>query len=433
MRTTSSGTMLRTAAFYLLVSPVDGHGAMTFPRPRQAIDGALAPWSRWSYPCDDTHSGDDCKITFCEDGKNCQGSCPVSSHGAKDALNASNGQACYWFSNGCTVGCERCDGTHNHYGHGDQTFLWRGMSRATLQARNLTVPNPWNPPRGEMLLNRTTAHTLHIAPNCETPSEPPTLCDPSLRTSNSQSLCGGKDDIYYYSPWRRPGAAPVIDACGSAGGRLVGQGTGGAGAQFQNTSVARQGDLGSSLPHGPPSATWQAGAVVEVGWTVMANHGGGYAYRLAPANQPLTEAAFRQLPLPFASLTSTLRWDGDTSTQLVFNASRTSTGTTPPGSSWARNPIPSGLWSREGPQFDPLCHESQACADYFTTGKGEQGVCKCSGFSNGGPLLPNLEIVDSLQLPSSLPPGDYVLQWRWDCEESDQVWASCSDVTITAP
>jgi hypothetical protein len=182
MRTTSSGTMLRTAAFYLLVSPVDGHGAMTFPRPRQAIDGALAPWSRWSYPCDDTHSGDDCKITFCEDGKNCQGSCPVSSHGAKDALNASNGQACYWsaaasgcdtarglarprppsssrggrFSNGCTVGCERCDGTHNHYGHGDQTFLWRGMSRATLQARNLTVPNPWNPPRGEMVSRSPT-------------------------------------------------------------------------------------------------------------------------------------------------------------------------------------------------------------------------------------------------------------------------------------
>ena len=28
--------------------------------------------------------------------------------------------------------------------------------------------------------------------------------------------------------------------------------------------------------------------------------------------------------------------------------------------------------------------------------------------------------------------ADYVLQFRWDCEETDQVWAQCSDVRITA-
>jgi hypothetical protein len=27
------------------------------------------------------------------------------------------------FSNGCTVGCQECDGTNNHYGHGMQRFL----------------------------------------------------------------------------------------------------------------------------------------------------------------------------------------------------------------------------------------------------------------------------------------------------------------------
>ena len=58
------------------------------------------------------------------------------------------------------------------------------------------------------------------------------------------------------------------------------------------------------------------------------------------------------------------------------------------------------------------------------------GLCRCSGFSNGGPLLPNLEIVDRLQIPAGLAPGRYVLQWRWDCEESDQVWANCADVQI---
>lgn len=41
-----------------------------------------------------------------------------------------------------------------------------------------------------------------------------------------------------------------------------------------------------------------------------------------------------------------------------------------------------------------------------------------------------LEIVDRLRLPADLPAGEWVLGWRWDCEESTQVWASCSDVTI---
>ena len=36
-----------------------------------------------------------------------------------------------------------------------------------------------------------------------------------------------------------------------------------------------------------------------MGWTVAANHGGGYAYRLAPADAPLTEETFRKMPLDF--------------------------------------------------------------------------------------------------------------------------------------
>ena len=42
-----------------------------------------------------------------------------------------------------------------------------------------------------------------------------------------------------------------------------------------------------------------------------------------------------------------------------------------------------------------------------------------------------LEIVDRVQIPSDLPEGDYVLGWRWDCEQSNQIWMSCSDVTIS--
>lgn len=184
--------------------------------------------------------------------------------------------------------------------------------------------------------------------------------------------------------------------------------------------------------------TWQAGASVEVGWSVAANHGGGYAYRLARADEPLSEAAFRRTPLAFVG-EAALRWDGDVPGQLAFDPLalgwQTDQGTVPKGSSWRKNPIPTVLWEREGPSFEPLCTESEACREYQVHGGGAPGehVCRCSGHSNGGPLLPNLEMVDRVRIPATLRPGPYVLQWRWDCEESDQVWASCADVSISAP
>merc|ERR1740129_2288504 len=102
------------------------------------------------------------------------------------------------------------------------------------------------------------------------------------------------------------------------------------------------------------------------------------------------------------------------------------------GSAWRKTPIPTILWEREGPSFEPVCQESEACRAAATYGGGPRGACRCSGHSNGGPLLPNLEMVDRVRIPSGLKPGRYVLQWRWDCEETDQVWASCSDVQVTA-
>lgn len=74
----------------------------------------------------------------------------------------------------------------------------------------------------------------------------------------------------YYSPWRAPGTAPVINSCGSAGGRLPGQGPGGAGANYQNNSIAYLGMPGTDLPQMEPQATWKAGTAVEVGWAIEA-------------------------------------------------------------------------------------------------------------------------------------------------------------------
>lgn len=103
-----------------------------------------------------------------------------------------------------------------------------------------------------------------------------TLCDKRLRTLNVDAECGAADDYFYYNPWRYPGSAPVIDSCGSAGGRLPGQGIGNAGRGFQNSSEAKLADMGSkTLKPLSTGTVLKAGSAVEVGWMQEAWHGGG--------------------------------------------------------------------------------------------------------------------------------------------------------------
>ena len=41
-----------------------------------------------------------------------------------------------------------------------------------------------------------------------------------------------------------------------------------------------------------------------------------------------------------------------------------------------------------------------------------------------------LSEVRQVMIPADLAPGRYVVSWRWDCEETAQVWQSCADVKI---
>ena len=41
-------------------------------------------------------------------------------------------------------------------------------------------------------------------------------------------------------------------------------------------------------------------------------------------------------------------------------------------------------------------------------------------------------LVDRLQVPKDLEEGDYVLGFRWDCEQSPQVWQQCASIRIVA-
>ena len=154
---------------------------------------------------------------------------------------------------------------------------------------------------------------------------------------NIDAPCGSAEDVTYYAPWRFPGTAPVIDACGVAGGVYQWQGPAAAGGDYSPTVNARRGDRGSELPRLPsvPAPSWAAGSTVEVAWSHKAWHGGGYQYRLCPVGQTLSEACFQALPLPFADNTSMLRWGGagnpspnpspNTRLTLTLGASRTLT------------------------------------------------------------------------------------------------------------
>ena len=221
---------MRTVALCSLIAGAAAHGAVTFPRPRNSVDA-------------DTEFG---------------GSCYTS---VQDAGMKGNGQACFWFNNGCSIGCDECDGSRNSAGHIDGTipkFLYKGMTKKELRAKNMSVP-AFTPAAGDMTLNPNVTKSKPIVSNCGKLGTP-TICDSRLRTVNTQAECHSPEDIYSQSPWRAPGTAPVIDACGSAGGRLPGMGPGAALAVFKNTSKAFEGQAGSTLKPMPPQATWKVSA-----------------------------------------------------------------------------------------------------------------------------------------------------------------------------
>jgi hypothetical protein len=216
----------------------------------------------------------------------------------------------------------------------------------------------------------------------------------------------------------------VYDPCGRASGGP--HATGGHG-EFTNTTYATIGDMGSSLPKFPSGAVWKVGATVETIWSLRANHGGGYQYRLCKLGRNLTEACFQETPIPFAGDSSLLLGDGS---RMTLNSTFVSEGTLPAGSTWQMNPIPGYVhyvapngWTYDKaiPRwFDPPCHDTTSLK------QPNLGQGNCSG-----EWLTKVTTYDYLKVPD-VTPGEYVLGFRWDCESSAQVWQSCADIVITA-
>lgn len=292
---------------------------------------------------------------------------------------------------------------------------------------------------------------------------------------NIHALDGAANDSYRFNPWRAPGTAPVVDPCGQAGGKYVQTPMGGD-SEFKTVKVGattyRMGDLGSHvLPeHQDAVATWKLGTTPRVAWGMRYNHGGGYQYRLCPAEKmPCTEHDFQQMPLDFVRESHAIMWNNGSLYPIKGKFVDDSVcPVVPKGSTWARNPVPRINTDNVGLAFVGKCgdpHHVDSGDDYCSEHKMD-----CQQFPTSCPLLEGATpgnkmmgewyqsngvntssvpdrnthegacsgdwtlgmISDELVLPTDLKPGKYVLSWRWDCEETAQIWQNCADVNVEA-
>eukprot|EP00040_Diaphanoeca_grandis_P003277 m.24470 g.24470 ORF g.24470 m.24470 type:complete len:363 (-) comp14616_c0_seq1:138-1226(-) len=337
------------------------------------------------------------------------------SRNAREGLLTKGGSM--WFSQGCTIGCPACN-----------------------------VSAPTNTKAGD------------LCPEYHGPKKA-TVNDPKYTTWNAQGVVNGTHWTAMH-PWRAPGSVAGLDPCGVAGGSGTNNSKKAGG--FGPETGYPQGFPGSRLPpiDMADRSVWTAGAQGEVAWVSVANHGGGYIYNLCPASEPLTEDCFARTPLQFVDNTSTLRYiyvnDTTNKTETMIEATRFSTGTLPVGSMWTKNPIPSGSFEPSSiggngmgnsypPQFTPPegcdehCWGYQPCNYGFThpswegwnrthptlppcAPKNGQGCCHTSAY---------VAIVDQVKVPV-VPAGDYVVRWRWDGEQSPQIWSGCGDISIVS-
>eukprot|EP00036_Acanthoecidae_sp_10tr_P009679 CAMPEP_0182924574 /NCGR_PEP_ID=MMETSP0105_2-20130417/6679_1 /TAXON_ID=81532 ORGANISM="Acanthoeca-like sp., Strain 10tr" /NCGR_SAMPLE_ID=MMETSP0105_2 /ASSEMBLY_ACC=CAM_ASM_000205 /LENGTH=383 /DNA_ID=CAMNT_0025062369 /DNA_START=31 /DNA_END=1182 /DNA_ORIENTATION=+ len=373
------------------VVSVWGHGAMVTPRSRNSVDFNVGVNTQ---RCSNV-TGDTCQ----------------------------NGQASFWYSQGCFIGCPTCD---NMSGRRQVDLCGLGKKQ--------------------------------------------TLTDPKYWSVNRDAVPGSPNDIYKHNPWRAPGSAPVMDACGLAGGSYSRQ-SGAEAGDYTKTQYAMHGDVGTQvlkpLPNYEPP-TYTRGGTAEVTWSMRNNHGGGYQYRLCPLPEgnftELTEACFQQHPLDFVQDEQAIVFKNGTLLKLTAEQTTfVSEGTMPAGSTWSMIPMPPTLL---GPCCIPGTNDTDATPFHCNPGETGVAACKtgcepcpgtpgsdCSRCDQVGTVLPDrykpgippfpapcdgcegvdwngLSVRDVVKIPSDLPAGKYILGFRYDCEATAQVWSNCADVTL---
>ena len=124
---------------------------------------------------------------------------------------------------------------------------------------------------------------------------------------------------------------------------------------------------------------------------------GGYAYRLCKLGKDgyagITEECFQEGHLKFSGPDNWLQLlSGDTVVAtLRQTAIRVTEGTTPEGSEWTTWPFSSIIDAFPDQKF---------------------------GWK------------DMVEVPESLEAGSYVLSFRWDCQQTPQIWQTCANIEI---
>jgi len=349
----------------LILGLAGAHSNLIYPKPRNAVDSLLPEWQNGEAPA---------TAHWLPPAAAPQLPCAC----ANDTEVCESAQTCLWFTVGTSIGCSVPDG-------------------GTQGGANPNVKD-----RCGSGMNATNNNPLH-------------------RTINRDAVAFSEEDWTRFNPWRAPGNAPVYDPCGRAsGGPHV---TGGEGV-YTTTKYAKVGDMGSKLPKLDSGVVWKTGSTVETKWSIRANHGGGYQYRLCKAGSNLTEECFQQMPMPFAGNSKMMVANG---TIVDVNSTFVSEGTLPAGSTWQMVPVPGYvIGSPKGGftccrhWFAPPCYDPNPVPDRNMLTEGQ-----CSG-----EWFTNITFYDYLTVPQHLEPGEYILGFRWDCESSAQVWQSCADITI---
>eukprot|EP00937_MAST-01D_sp_MAST-1D-sp2_P006468 g6468.t1 len=128
-------------------------------------------------------------------------------------------------------------------------------------------------------------------------------------------------------------------------------------------------------------------------------------YRLCKHTEAQTEACFQETPMEFDGNTTWVQVADRENTRVAATAVRVTKGTVPAGSTWARIPYPN---EPDWPEWPPP-----------------------GGYAWGHQNAP-FNIIDRVRVPAHLAEGTYTVSWRWDCEQTKQVWSNCADVEIVS-
>jgi len=213
-----------------------------------------------------------------------------------------------------------------------------------------------------------------------------------------------------------------------------------------------------------PVTQWTAGGVAEVGQGALwANHGGGYQWRLCSvaeftADGIKNEECFQRSPLEYATSKSAIQFgvnhrmmNKTGGSRVEFDAVRVTgantDGVMPKGSTWTKFPVPNCGPEQEFNSLLQRCkqpthlHGKPLALNFPEPAEGAYGygsvfLNQLNNTDSETILEAQREItdhydftvVDTVKVPEK--EGRYVLSWRWDAEQTPQVWNNCALVDI---